>query len=69
MRVRRRVSGCALFLVGTLGIGLVCTGVLAEVNPGNQRRDLIRVFGAVSLVVGVALVIPYLRGDGRSGQR
>ena len=69
MRVRRRVLGMRIVPRRDARHRPRVHGCPGRGNPGNQRRDMIRVMGAVFLVVGVALVIPYLRGDGRSGQR
>jgi hypothetical protein len=60
-KARRRLVGCGLSILGTIGLALLWTGVLAEVHPGSQRPDVIRAFGIACLVLGAGLTAPWAR--------
>jgi hypothetical protein len=55
-----RLTGCLLFATSTIGLGLLLIGIKAELQPGRDHPDAIRVFGVVCLLPGAALAAPYL---------
>jgi hypothetical protein len=65
----KRALGCALFLAFVVGVAAFATGVLAEVNPGTDRPDVIRLFGVGCLAIGVGLAVPYVLSTARRDER
>jgi len=64
-----RAVGCLLYLLGMLAAALVATGVLAEMQPGNERPDVIRVFGVICLLLGAAVTAGLFRAQVRRERR
>jgi hypothetical protein len=55
-----RLAGCLLFAASTIGLGLLLIGIKAELEPGHEHPDVIRVFGVACLVLGAVLAAPYV---------